>query len=80
MPSMWNNDEDGEKPPHQPSVHASTETGGAALMEFRQIKSVDWYTAKEMLITLSKVINLDKRLATFCKDTKSYPSQWKKRI
>lgn len=38
MPSMWNNDEDDEKPPHQPSVHASTRTGGAALMEFRQIK------------------------------------------
>lgn len=31
-----------------------------------------------MLITLSEVVNLYKRLATFFKDIKGYPSQWKK--
>lgn len=31
-----------------------------------------------MLITLSEIINFYKICATFFKDTKSYPSQWKK--
>lgn len=38
MPTMWNNDEDGKKPPHHPSMPESTEIGGTVLMEDCQIK------------------------------------------
>lgn len=50
---MRNNDEDGKEPHCHPSIHASMEIGWAGLMEDCQIKSVDWYAAKETLITIS---------------------------